>query len=104
MTIREYYNIILDRLEKGNYQIGTHKKSPQTKEEIKNSIKTNELPLHALNYLIFEYLKDNDDNRWSLIFPYVIRPRGVNKKGCDIDFTKISVDELVEFMITIKTI
>ena len=55
MTIREYYNIILEKLQKGDYKIGVNKKFPAPD---KSEIKTNELPLHALNYILFEYLKD----------------------------------------------
>jgi hypothetical protein len=99
MTIREYYNIILEKLQKGDYKIGVNKKYPHPD---KSEIKTNELPLHALNYIIYEYLNDNQDARWKLIFKYIVVPKGVNKEGCDIDFTKVTVDELVDFMITVK--
>lgn len=101
MTIREYYNIILEKLQKGDYKIGVNKKFPAPD---KSEIKTNELPLHALNYILFEYLKDNDDKRWTLIFKYVVVPKGVNKGECDIDFTKVTVDDLVDFMITVKSL
>ena len=99
MTIREYYDIILAKLQKGDYKIGVNKKYPHPD---KSEIKTNELPLHALNYIIYEYLNDNQDARWKLIFKYIVVPKGVNKEGCDIDFTKVTVDELVDFMITVK--
>ena len=100
MIIKEYYDIILDKLQKGEYRIGVNKKY---KAPDKSEIKTNELPLHALNYILYEYLRDHKDKRWSLIFRYVVVPRGVNKEGCDIDFTKVSIDELTDFMIKIKT-
>lgn len=104
MTIKEYYDIILDKLQKGEYRIGVIKFRNKTypKPE-KSDIKTNELPLHALNYILYEYLTDNTDKRWSLLFHYVVVPRGVNKEGCDVDFTKVTIDELVNFMITVKT-
>ena len=100
MTIKEYYDIILTKLQKGDYRIGVNKKfSPPNKSDIK----TNELPLHALNYILYEYLTDNKDKRWSLLFEYVVVPRGVNCKTCNIDFTQVSIDELVDFMVSIKT-
>jgi len=100
MTIKEYYNIILDKLQKGEFRIGINKKF---KAPDKSEIKTNELPLHALNYILYEYLTDRKDKRWTLLFEYVVVPRGVNRKGCDVDFTKVGINELIEFMITVKT-
>ena len=44
MTILEYYNIILDKFQKGEYKIGTNKNYTKPK---KSDIKTNELSLHA---------------------------------------------------------
>lgn len=100
MTILEYYNIVLDKLQKNQYRIGVNKLfTPPDKSEIK----TNELPLHALNYILYEYLRDNKDKRWSLLYEYVVVPIGVNNKKCDIDFTKVKIDELVDFMTSVKT-
>ena len=100
MTLTQYYDIILDKLQKGDYRIGVNKKfTPPDKSDIK----TNELPLHALNYMIYEYLKDHKDPRWTLLFEYVVVPKGVNREGCDIDFTKVKFDYFVEFMIKVKT-
>ena len=98
MKLTEYYKICLDKLEKGDYRIGVNSKKPE-----KSDIKTNELPLHALNYILYEYLIDNKDKRWKLLFEYVIVPNGVNRKGCDIDFTKVDFDDFLEFMINAKT-
>lgn len=100
MTINEYYDIILDKLQKGEYKIRVSKKySKFDKSEIKES----ELPLHALNYIIYEYLLDNKDKRWTLLFNYILVPKDVNKEGCDIDFTQIKFDDFVQFMISVKT-
>lgn len=99
MKLKEYYDIILDKLQKGDYKIIVNKKYSFDKSQIKE----NELPLHALNYIIYEYLTDNKDKRWTLLFHYILVPKGVNKEGCDIDFTKIKLDEFVEFMVKVKT-
>jgi len=100
MTIKEYYDIILDKLQKGEYRIGVNKKFT---EPDKSQIKDNELPLHALNYIIYEYLADHKNKRWQLIFEYVLIPKGVNNKKIDIDFTKVKFDDFVEFMVNVKT-
>lgn len=100
MTILEYYDIILNKLQKGEYKIGSNKNYPKPK---KSDIKTNELPLHALNYIIYEYLLDNKDSRYKLLYHYILIPNDVNKEGCDVDFTNITIDEMVDFMITVKT-
>ena len=99
VQIKDYYNIILDKLKEGNYRIGVNKSKPD-----KSDIKDNELPLHALNYIIYEYLKDYQDKRWKLIFDYVLVPNGVNNKDCDIDFTTIDFDDMLDFMISTKNI
>jgi hypothetical protein len=98
MTLQEYYEIIIDKYKTGSYKIraGKHMESdPEIKEK--------EYPLHALNYLIYEYLKDNKDNRWKLLLDYVLVPNGVNKGDCDIDFTKIDFEEFFYFMVSIKS-
>jgi hypothetical protein len=98
MTLQEYYDIIIDKYKAGSYKIraGKHMESdPEIKEK--------EYPLHALNYLIYEYLKDNKDNRWKLLLDYVLVPNGVNKGDCDIDFTKIDFEEFFYFMVSVKS-
>ena len=100
MTIKEYYDIILDKLKISEYKIRVKKGfDPPNKSDIKES----ELPLHALNYVIYEYLLDNKDKRWTNLFNYILIPKGVNNKECDIDFTQIKFDDFVEFMISVKT-
>jgi hypothetical protein len=98
MTLQEYYDIIIDKYKAGSYKIraGKHMESdPEIKEK--------EYPLHALNYLIYEYLKDNKDNRWKLLLDYVLVPNGVNKGDCDIDFTQIDFEEFFYFMVSVKS-
>lgn len=100
MTIKEYYDIVLEKLQRSEYKIRVSKKyTTFDKSEIKDS----ELPLHALNYIIYEYLLDHKDKRWTYLFNYILVPKDVNKEGCDIDFTQIKFDDFVEFMISVKT-
>ena len=59
---------------------------------------------HLLNrYLIYEYLKDNNDNRWKLLLDFILVPDGVNQEGCDIDFTQVDFEEFFYFMLSIKS-
>jgi hypothetical protein len=97
MQIQEYYNIILEKYNQGDYKVKvakTQKEAPEINEK--------EFPLYALNYLIFEYLKDNKDDRWKLLLDFILVPNGVNQKGCDIDFTKVDFEEFFYFMLSVK--
>jgi len=98
MTIQEYYNIILEKYNQGDYKV----KVAKTKKEAPE-INEKEFPLYALNYLIFEYLKDNKDDRWKLLLDFILVPNGVNQKGCDIDFTGVDFEEFFYFMLSVKT-
>ena len=97
MTIKEYYDIILDKYKRGDYKVKVAKTITETPE-----INEKEFPLYALNYLIFEYLKDNKDDRWKLLLDFILVPNGVNQEGCDIDFTKIDFEEFFYFMVSAK--
>jgi hypothetical protein len=98
MTLKEYYDIIISKYNSGDYKV----KVTKTKNE-SPVINEKEFSLHALNYLIFEYLKDNKDDRWKLLLNYVLVPNGVNKGDCDIDFTQIDFEEFFYFMVSIKS-
>lgn len=97
MKLKEYYDIILSKYNTESYTMKVAKK-------IKTDVELNkkEYPLYALNYLIYEYLKDNKDNRWKLLFDFILVPNGVNRKGCDVDFTKVNFEEFFYFMVSIK--
>lgn len=99
MTIQEYYDIILTKYNSGEYQIrsGKHLDSDPIVSE-------KEFPLYALNYLIFEYMKDNKDDRWKLLLDFILVPNGVNQGDCDIDFTQVSFDKFFQFMISVKSL
>jgi hypothetical protein len=97
MTIKDYYDIIISKYNSGDYTLKVAKTS-----DIKPDVKEKEFPIHALNYLIYEYMKDNKDNRWKLLLDYILVPNGVNQKGCDIDFTQVEFEDFFEFMVSIK--
>ena len=98
MNLKEYYDIIINKYISGDYKLRVAKTQNETPE-----INDKEFPLYALNYMIFEYLKDNKDNRWKLLLDFILVPNGVNEEGCDIDFTKVSFEEFFYFMLSIKS-
>jgi hypothetical protein len=98
MTLREYYDIIIEKYKLNDYKIRVAKTSKETPV-----INEQEFTLYAINYLIFEYLKDNKDNRWKILFDFILVPNGVNKKDCDIDFTNVDFEEFFYFMVSIKS-
>jgi hypothetical protein len=97
MTLKEYYDIILDKYLSSDYKLRIAKTSKETP-----IINDEEFPLYAINYMIFEYLKDNKDDRWKSLLDFVLVPNGVNKVGCDIDFTKVDFEEFFYFMLSVK--
>jgi hypothetical protein len=98
MTLNEYYNIIIDKYKSNDYKLKIAKTSKETPV-----INEQEFSLYAINYLIFEYLKDNKDNRWKLLLDFVLVPNNVNNNECDIDFTKVDFEEFFYFMVSIKS-
>lgn len=97
MKLNEYYDIIISKYNTGKYKLKVSKTSKESPE-----INEKEFTLHALNYLIFEYLKDNKDDRWKLLLDFILVPNGVNKGDCDIDFTKVGFEEFFYFMLSVK--
>jgi len=97
MTIQEYYKIIVDKYNSNDYKLKVAKTAKETPV-----INKREFPIYAINYLIFEYLKDNKDNRWKLLLDFVLVPNGVNIIGCDIDFTKVDFEDFFYFMLSVK--
>ena len=98
MTLNEYYNIIIEKYKLGDYKLKVAKTSKETP-----LINEQEFTLYAINYLIFEYLKDNKDDRWKLLLDFILVPNGVNEQGCDIDFSEVDFEEFFYFMVSIKS-
>lgn len=98
MRLQEYYNIIISK-----YSSGLYKTRGAKHIEVEPVVIEKEFPLHALNYLIFEYMKDNRDSRWRLLLDFVLVPDGVDEDGCDIDFTQIEFEDFFKFMLSVKS-
>ena len=97
MTLNEYYDIIIEKYNSGDYKVKVAKNQPSPE------VNEKEFPLYALNYLIFEYLKDNKDDRWKLLLDFILVPNRVNREGCDIDFTRVDFEEFFYFMLSVKS-
>jgi len=83
MTLPEYFELILDKLESNDFELLVFNEKPES----------DKLSIHieALNYLLYEWNEDNEDER--NIFDYVLKPN-----DCDWDFTSIDFDEFFDFI------
>lgn len=98
MSLQEYYNIVVERIENDNYKI-------IRKNASINMPKINKKNIHneALNYMIFEYLEDHKDKRRMGMFDYFLKPLNIgDNTNINFDFTSISFDDFFYFMISIK--
>jgi hypothetical protein len=90
MELIEYYNIIKDEIEAGNYSI----KILTIKEDL------NILSAHteAIHYLLYEYSKYRNDNRINNIFSYVCIPTNETDKK----FVKWNFDKFMKGLNNLK--
>ena len=94
MELFDYYIIIKEKIELGDYTI--EKISPEaTIPEINSH-------LEAIHYLMAEYMRDRKDQRLKEIFDYVCVPNGVNTGEIDIDFTKWDFEKFMKGLIKLK--
>ena len=93
MTIKEYFNLVNNKIEKGDYKIKKSQDFHDTNIEIKSAY------VEAINYFMYEYLKDKKDKRIRLLFDYVVVP---NDTDVLFDFNTITFEEFFEFLIHIK--
>ena len=93
MTIGNYFYIVKEKIESGDYKI---KKHPEYKDipEIKSSY------VESINYFMYEYLKDRKDQRIKVLFDYIVVP---DNTDILFDFNVVSFEEFFEFLINIKT-
>ena len=93
MNIKEYFNLVKEKIESGDYKI---KKHPDYKDipEIKSSY------VESINYFMYEYLKDRKDQRMKVLFDYIVVP---NETYHLFDFNEVSFENFFEFLINIKT-
>jgi len=82
LTIDEYFSLIQQKIRDNDFTILEISKKPE--QEIS-------VYLESVNYFLYEYSQDHDDNRQ--IFPYIITPNKV-----DWDFTSITINEFIQFL------
>ena len=101
MTLNDYYQKILEKLQNGEYKI-IRKDATISIPEIDPKHLQNE----AINYMIYEYMEDNKDKRRINLFDYFLKPKGLgnNTKSTEtnFDFTTVTFEEFFNFMISIK--
>jgi len=89
MKLHKYYERVIDQYKLKNYKIRKFKKMDNP---------TNPSPhLEALNYLMYEWCQDHNDDRYKDIFDYIIVPN-----DCDFDFTSITFEDFFKFLIEKK--
>jgi hypothetical protein len=93
MTIDNYFNLVKEKIESGDYKI---KKHPDYKDipEVKSSY------VESINYFMYEYLKDKKDQRMKVLFDYIVVSNDTDPL---FDFNEVSFENLFEFLINIKT-
>ena len=88
MNIQEYYEIIKNKINCGDYErveqidINPH--------------------LESIKYLQWEFMKDRNDPRIDKVFDYVCIPYGVNTDEMNIDFSKYSVEDFLKEIMKLK--
>lgn len=101
MSIQQYYLIIKEKIEKGEFRrlANSNSKNIASKEECsKNS------HLEAIHYIIYEFMKDKNDKRVFLIFDYICQPIGIDndKNKLNIDFKKMDMETFLKELLRIK--
>jgi hypothetical protein len=88
VNISEYYQIIKEKLQSGDYTTSNPRDiNPH---------------LEAINYLQWEFMSDRKDPRIDKVFSDICIPNGVNQKELDIDFSKYSVEEFLKEIMKLK--
>ena len=84
MNLHEYYGHIIEQYKKKNFKVRKFKKIELSKKSPH---------LESLNYLMYEWCIDHNDERYKDIFDYVVVPQ-----DCDFDFTSITFEEFFQFL------
>lgn len=90
MNLHSYYDQIIDQFSNKNYVL--RKFSPHA--TIKKPLSPH---LETLNYLMYEWCGDHNDERYKELFDYIIVPN-----DCDFDFTSITFEEFFKFLVEKK--
>ena len=88
MNIQEYYKIVKEKIESGDY--------------ISDSILEINPHLEAINYLQYEFMLDRKDDRIDKVFSNICIPNGINQGELDIDFSKYSVEGFLKEIMKLK--
>ena len=83
---------IIEEYRKGNYTLKEYKKS-------NFALNDKEYSTYAMNYLIWEFVKSKNDNRWEMLLDSVLIPNNLNSQ---IDFSEMEFKDFFNFMITLK--
>jgi len=95
MNIQPYYQIIIAKLESGDYTKLTQKFRDTTSKDINPHIE-------AINYILWEYMSDRNDPRINKVFEYVCIPNGVNHGEVDIDFSRYDTQTFLKELVKLK--
>jgi len=93
MTIVEYFNLVIDKIEKGDFKIKKSSDFRSVEVQIKSSY------LESINYFMYEYLKDRKDNRMKILFDYIVVPNDTDPL---FDFNEVSFEDFFKFLVDIK--
>jgi hypothetical protein len=88
MELKEYYTIISQKLNEGDY----------------TTTNLNKINIHieAINYILWEYMLDRNDLRINKVFEYVCIPNGVNNGEIDIDFSRYDTETFLKELMKLK--
>jgi len=92
MITVEHYNNIIDEYKRGNFTLKEYKK-------VNFILNDKEYSTYAMNYLIWEFMKSKNDNRWEMLLDSVLVP---NKLNSSIKFEEMEFEDFFNFMITLK--
>jgi len=93
MTITEYFNLVNDKIENGDFKIKKSSDFRSVEVQIKSSY------LESINYFMYEYLKDRKDNRMKVLFDYIVVPNDTDPL---FDFNEVSFEDFFKFLVDIK--
>jgi hypothetical protein len=91
MNIKQIYKDVISEYKNKNFEIINF-------SDKKVIIDDSEYAIYAMNYLIYSFMKSKKDERYKLIFNFIIIPINLTA----IDFTIIKFETFFKFMIETK--
>ena len=92
MDLKDYYKSIIEKYKKGEYTLKGRK------DIEKPLLNAKEFSLYAMNYLIWDFMKNKKDDRWKVLLDFVAVPNDMET----FDFSKHTFEDFFKFMISIK--